>query len=213
MSANASTVHVVDDDRLFRTSVARLLRRSGYQVELYESADRLLEASPSAGPGCILLDVRMPGLSGPELQSCLAERDNVLPIIFLTGDGDLPIAIRAIKAGAEDFLTKPAPRKALIDAIERALARYQQTHVRAERLAAMRSTVATFTPRQREVFDLMVRGKMNKQIAHDLQTAERTVKIHRHAVMQKLNVRSLAEAVSIAEQLGMLDGSHTGKSG
>ena len=213
MSANASTVHVVDDDRLFRTSVARLLRRSGYQVELYESADRLLEASPGAGPACILLDVRMPGLSGPELQSCLAERDNVLPIIFLTGDGDLPTAIRAIKAGAEDFLTKPVPKKVLIDALERALARYRQTRARAERLAAMRSTVATFTPRQREVFDLMVRGKMNKQIAHDLQTAERTVKIHRHAVMQKLNVRSLAEAVSIAEQLGMLESSRAGQNG
>ncbi|HEY7297914.1 MAG TPA: response regulator [Xanthobacteraceae bacterium] len=204
MNAAAPTIHVVDDDDLFRTALARALRRSGYHVQLYESADRLMEAQPTAGPGCIVLDVMMPGVSGPELQSYLAKRDNVLPIIFLTGYGDLPTGVRAIKAGAEDFLTKPVAKKILIEAIQRALARYEQTRERLERLASMRSIVDTFTPRQREVFDLVVRGKMNKQIAHELRTAERTIKAHRHAVMGKLKIRSVAEAVSIAEQLGIL---------
>jgi FixJ family two-component response regulator len=204
MSVDAPTIHVVDDDDLFRAAVGRLLRASGYQVELYESADRLLAAAPNNGPGCILLDVKMPGLSGPELQSHLAERGNALPIIFLTGEGDVPTGVRAVKAGAEDFLLKPAPKEILIEAIQRALARYEETHERAEWLAAMRSVVGTFTPRQRQVFSLVVRGKMNKQIAYELQMSERTVKAHRHAVMEKLNVRSIAEAVSIAQELGML---------
>lgn len=197
-------IHVVDDNAKFRGAVARLLRASGYEVKLYESAGQLLETPLSAARGCILLDVRMPGISGPELQSHLAEKDNPLPIIFLTAHGDLPTGVRAIRAGAEDFLVKPARKKILIEAIQRALARYDQTHERAEWLARMRSTIDTFTPRQRDVFALVVRGKMNKQIAYELGTAERTVKEHRHALMQKLKVQSLAEAVSIAEQLGLL---------
>ena len=205
MTSAAPVIHVVDDDASFRTAVGRLLQASGYQVALYESAVRLLEKPPGAEPGCILLDVRMPGFSGPELQARLAEMGNVLPIIFLTGHGDVPTGVRAIKDGAEDFLLKPVSKKSLIDAIERALERYEKTRERVDRLDAMRALVATFTPRETEVFELVVRGKMNKQIAHELGTSERTIKAHRHAIMQKLKVQSVAEAVSIAERLGMLD--------
>ena len=202
MSSLAPLIHIVDDDASFRAAVARLLQSSGYQVALYGSANHLLRELPnSADIGCILLDVRMPGLSGLDLQACLAERGNTLPVVFLTGHGDIPMSVRAIKAGAEDFLSKPISRKALLDAIERALAQYENTRERSARLRSLRSLVETLTPRQTEVFDLMVAGKLSKQIAHELGTSERTVKAHRQAVMQKLKVRSIAEAVSIAAQL------------
>lgn len=202
MSSLAPLIHIVDDDASFRAAVARLLQSSGYRVALYGSANHLLRELPnSADIGCILLDVRMPGLSGLDLQACLAERGNTLPVVFLTGHGDIPMSVRAIKAGAEDFLSKPISRKALLDAIERALAQYENTRERSARLRSLRSLVETLTPRQTEVFDLMVAGKLSKQIAHELGTSERTVKAHRQAVMQKLKVRSIAEAVSIAAQL------------
>jgi RNA polymerase sigma factor (sigma-70 family) len=204
MTAETPIIHVVDDDASFRTAVARLLRASGYQVALHQSAAQLLQAPPAATSGCILLDVRMPGLSGTELQARLAAMGNSLPIVFLTGHGDVPTGVRAIKAGAEDFLLKPVSKKALTEAIERALVRCEQTRERTRRLDSMRALVATFTPRESEVFTLIVRGKPNKQIAYELGTSERTVKAHRHAVMQKLKVQSLAEAVSIAERLGIL---------
>ena len=197
-------IHVVDDDASFRTAVTRLLRASGYQVALYESALQLLDKPPDTEAGCILLDVRMPDLSGPELQSRLAEMGNTLPIVFLTGHGDIPMSVRAIKAGAEDFLSKPVSRKTLIEAIRRALTRYEEARGRNLQLDALRSLVASLTARESEVFALVVRGRLNKQIAHELGTSERTIKAHRHAVMQKLKVQSVAEAASIAERLGML---------
>jgi RNA polymerase sigma factor (sigma-70 family) len=201
---DAPVIHIVDDDESFRTAVARLLRVSGYQVALYDSAHRLLETPPGTAPGCILLDVRMPGLSGPELQARLVAAGNPLPIVFLTGHGDIPTSVRAIKAGAEDFLSKPVPKKTLIDAIQRALARSEEAREQSLRLGALRALVASLTPRESQVFALVVRGKLNKQIAHELGTSERTIKAHRHAIMQKLKVASLAEAVSIAERLGLL---------
>jgi FixJ family two-component response regulator len=206
MITKAPVIHIVDDDGSFRTAVARLLQASGYQVALYESARQLLEKPPGMEPGCILLDVRMPGMSGHELQARLVKIGNALPIVFLTGHGDIRMSVRAIKAGAEDFLAKPVSRKALIEAIQRALVRGQEAHERNLRLASLRAVAATLTPRESEVFALIVRGKLNKQIAHELGIAERTIKAHRHAVMQKLKVQSLAEAVSIAERLGMLPG-------
>ena len=127
-----------------------------------------------------------------------------LPIIFLSGHGDIPTSVRTIKAGAEDFLSKPAPKKLLLEAIERALKRYDETHERYVRLGAFRELFSTLTPREREVFALVVRGKLNKQIAHDLGASERTIKAHRHNVMEKFKVKSLAELVSIAEKLGLL---------
>jgi RNA polymerase sigma factor (sigma-70 family) len=197
-------IHVVDDDASFRTAIGRLLRASGYEVALYESAHLLLQELPSIKAGCILLDVRMPDLSGPELQARLVELGHALPIIFLTGYGDIPTSVRAIKTGAEDFLSKPVPQKTLLEIVERALERYEAGREQRERLDALRTLVATFTPREREVFALVVRGKLNKQIAFELGTSERTIKAHRHNIMQKLQVHSLAEAVSIAERLGFL---------
>jgi len=197
-------IHVVDDDAAFRTMIARLLRASGYQIALYESAHRLLEAPLRANPGCILLDVRMPEMSGPELQARLAERGNRLPIVFLTGHGDVAMGVQAIEAGAEDFLQKPATKNTLLEAIERALARYDAEREQGDRLDKLRALVSTLTRREGEVFALIVRGKINKQIAYELGTTERTIKAHRRAVMEKLEVESLAEAVSIAERLGML---------
>jgi FixJ family two-component response regulator len=199
-------VHVVDDDASFRRAIERRLKLAGYEVETYASAQQLLDHLPGAGePGCILLDVRIPGLSGPELQSRLIELGSILPIVFVTGHADTPTTVRAIKAGAEDFLTKPASSEQLIDAIERAMARYESAHSRRSKLDSLRARVATLTPRERQAFDLIVRGKINKQIAFELGTTERTVKAHRHQVMEKMQVHSLAELVSSAERLGMLD--------
>ena len=199
-------VHVIDDDASFRTAIERRLKLAGYDVETYSSAQQLLDRLPGVEkPGCILLDVQMPGLSGLDLQSCLIERGSILPIIFVTGYADTPATVRAIKAGAEDFLTKPATSAQLIDAIERAMTRYESARRQRNELNSFRGLVATLTPRERQVFNLIVRGKINKQIAHELGTTERTVKAHRHQVMEKMQVHSLAELVSNAERLGMLD--------
>jgi FixJ family two-component response regulator len=197
-------VHVVDDDASFRTAIARLLVACGYQVALYDSASELLEKLPCSAPGCILLDVRMSGLSGPQLQDRLGELGYRLPIIFLTGYGDVPTSVRAIKAGAEDFLIKPVAKKNLLSAIERALTHYEEMRDHDSRIAALRSLVSSLTPREKEVFALVVRGKLNKQIAHELDIAERTIKAHRQQVMEKCEVQTLAELVLIAERLGIL---------
>jgi FixJ family two-component response regulator len=204
MSAAVPVIHIVDDDLSARTAVGRVLRASGYQVSTYESANQLLENLPAAARGCILLDVQMPGVNGPQLQEILSKMGFELPIIFLSGHGDIPISVRAIKAGAEDFLSKPAPKKLLLEAIERALKHYDETHERYVRMNAFRELFSTLTPREREVFSWVVRGKLNKQIAYDLGTSERTIKAHRHSIMKKFKVKSLAELVSIAEKLGMV---------
>ena len=204
MTASHAVIHVVDDDASFRTAIARLLRAAGYQVALYESGDQFLENPPGSDLGCILLDMRMAGLSGLELQERLAKLDSMLPIVFLTGHGDIPSSVKAIKAGAEDFLPKPVSKQTLLEAVERALARYRQRRGERDRIDALRALVSTLTQREREVFALVVRGKLNKQIAFELGTSERTVKAHRQAVMEKLKVQSLAAAVSIAERLGVV---------
>jgi len=199
-------VYVIDDDASFRRAVERRLKFAGYEVETYPSAEQLLDRLPHVEKrGCILLDVQMPGLTGLELQGRLAERGSILPIIFLTAHSDTPTTVRAIKAGAEDFLTKPASAEQLIEAIERAMARFEFTHNQRKELDAFRGLVATLTPREHQVFSLIVRGKINKQIAYELGTTERTVKAHRHEVMEKMQVNSLAALVSIAERLGMLE--------
>ena len=211
MTSAIPVIHVVDDDASFRTAIGRLLRAAGYEVALYESAHLLLKELPNNEPGCILLDVQMPDLSGPELQDRLVELGNALPIVFLTGHGDIPMSVRAIKTGAEDFLSKPASKKTLLEAVEQALTRYEERREQHEQLTALRVLVAAFTPREREVFALVVRGKLNKQIAFELGTSERTIKAHRHNIMQKLKVHSLAEAVSIAERLGFVAAQSNGK--
>ncbi len=200
----AAVIHIVDDDASFRNATSRLLKASGYEVEAYDSATCFLKSAAEARPGCILLDVHMPAFGGLQLQEELAKIHYSWPIIFMTGQGDIPTTVRAIKAGAEDFLPKPLSGQTLLDAIERALARHVSLRQSEEHLKSLRSLIATLTPRESEVFALIVRGKLNKQIAHLLGTSERTVKAHRHMVMSKLKVQSLAEAVSMAERIGLL---------
>src|SRR4051812_18756048 len=161
-------IHVVDDDASFRTAIERRLRLAGYDVAVYASAQQLLDRPPAAEtPECILLDVQIPGLSGPDLQSRLIELGSTVPIVFLTGHADTATTVRAIKAGAEDFLTKPVASQQLIDAIERALLRQQSARRQRSELDSFRGLVSSLTPRERQVFDLIVRGKINKQIAHE----------------------------------------------
>jgi FixJ family two-component response regulator len=204
MTERAPLIHVVDDDAAYRVALARLLEASGYRVALYASADQLLENPPAPEPGCILLDVQMEGLSGLQLQERLAGLKHALPIVFLTGYADVPASVRAIKAGAEDFLTKPAPKEVLLGAVRRALERFRAAQERDGRVEALQARLNRLTRREREVFDLVVRGKLNKQIAFDLGTSERTIKAHRHSIMHKLDARSPAELVLLAERLGML---------
>jgi FixJ family two-component response regulator len=198
-------IHIVDDDRSFRTAVGRLLSASGYSISLYGSGEELLAQLPGTAFGCILLDLDMPGLSGLALQERLVEQAPLLPIVFLTGHGDIRASIQAMKAGADDFLEKPAASEILLETIARSLQRAAVRRGEFERVQVSRARVASLTPREFEVMRLLVRGKPNKQIAHALGTSERTVKAHRHNLMEKIGVRSLAEAVSVAERLGLLD--------
>jgi RNA polymerase sigma factor (sigma-70 family) len=204
MQHASHVIHVVDDDSSFRSAIARLLNAAGYEVALYETSQQLLDKPPTSLTDCILLDVQLPGLSGLQLQDRLSKLGNRLPIVFLTGHADIPTSVRAIKAGAEDFLTKPVTNEQLLETIRRALDHAEEVRVRSERTEALLARVASLTPRERQVFALVVRGLLNKQIAHELGTSERTVKAHRHMVMQKCAVRSVAELVMIAERTGML---------
>ena len=197
-------IHVVDDDASFRIATGNLLRACDYRVALYDSAMALLANPPSDEPACILLDVRMAGCSGPQLQRKLVELGNRLPVIFVTGYGDVPTAVRAIKAGAEDVLTKPVPKQRLLEAIERALAHGEEIRDRDRRIAGLRALVSRLTAREHEVFALLARGKPHKQIAYALGTSERTIKFHRHNILQKCEVNSLADLAVIADRLGML---------
>lgn len=198
-------VHVVDDDRSFATAIERRLKRAGYEVATYASAQQLLDLLPNGNePSCIVLDVRIPGLSGPQLQERLSELGSTLPIIFLTGHADIPTTVRAIKAGAHDFLTKPVTSDDLVRAIEKAFAHHQISRDEQNKLDGVRARVATLTPRERQVFEFVVGGHTNKHAARALGCTERTIKAHRHRVMEKMQVRSLAELVSIAERVGVL---------
>jgi FixJ family two-component response regulator len=205
--AQAGFVHVIDDDASWRTSMERLISAAGHRVALYESAEHFLASAPADAPGCILLDMRMPGLTGLQLQQRLVEMRRPLPIIFISGHGDIPSSVLAMKAGAENFLTKPVGTVVLLEAITRAIARAREERDRMGQLDAMRSRVDTLTPTERKVFALVVRGMLNKRIATELGTAERTIKWHRQHVMQKLELDSLAELVSLAERLGLV-GTH-----
>ena len=204
MTSSAPVIHIVDDDTSFRTSTSRLLRASGYQTAIYESGSNFLEKLPIDEAGCILLDLQMAGVNGFELQDRLGKSSNTLPIIFLTAHGDIKSGVQAIKAGAEDFLPKPVTKEALFECVERALVRNLEQREQRDRLKALRVLVESLTPREAGVFALVVRGKLNKQIAHELGPTVRTIKAHRQAIMEKLGVKSIAEAVSIAERLGML---------
>jgi FixJ family two-component response regulator len=199
----APIVHVVDDDGAVRTALTRLLRAAGFAVRTYASAGEFLLVPPVDEPGCLVLDVSMPGPSGLDLQESLAQRRAPLPIVFLTGQGDIPMSVRAMKAGAVDFLTKPVKRQALLNAVRSAVAREAQQRTSFERRRRLWWCHNTLTPREREVFVHVVTGKLNKQIAAELGTTERTVKAHRVQVMHKMRVSSLAELVYTAAQLGV----------
>ena len=205
MTANPGTVHVVDDDDSWRTSAARLLSAAGHRVVPYESAERFLATARIDAPGCLLLDLRMPGLSGLQLQQRLAQ--HALPVVFVSGHGDIPTSVLAIKAGAEDFLSKPVDSGVLLGAVERAIARDRAGREARRQHDALRARVEALTPSERKVLDAVVLGKLNKRIASELGTAERTIKWHRHNLMEKLQVDSLAELVSLAERLGLV-GAH-----
>jgi len=197
-----STVFVIDDDASLRAALKELFESVGLQVELFGSGESFLERKHSNSTSCLVLDIRLPGMSGLKCQEELANAKISIPIIFLTGHGDIPTSVRAMKAGAGDFLTKPVERDTLVTAIERAVADFSIKRERHRRLSRLRDLVATLTPRERQVFQLVARGRLNKQIAFELGTTERTVKAHRLKVMDKLRVHSLAELVSAAEHLG-----------
>jgi RNA polymerase sigma factor (sigma-70 family) len=198
-------IHIVDDDESFRMAAERRLKKAGYAVATYTSAQQLLDHLPDeADPGCILLDVRIPDLSGPELQVRLGKLGSTLPIVFITGYADVRTTVQTIKAGAEDFLTKPVSSKQLIAAIEQAIASHEASRSVKHRLDTLRALVETLTPRERQVFERVVQGTINKQIAQQLGATERTIKAHRHRVMEKMKVQTLAELVSIAERLGVI---------
>jgi len=206
MEKSTSTVpivHIVDDDAGMRKALGVLLRAAGYEVRTYASANEFLLARPGDAPGCALLDVRMPGPSGLDLQQALAQRGTELPVVFLTGHGDIPMSVRAVKAGAVDFLTKPVKRPALLAAVTAALARDAESRAQREDLREIEARYNRLTAREREVLPLVVAGKLNKQTASDLGIAERTVKVHRGRIMEKMRVQSLAELVHLAERLGL----------
>jgi FixJ family two-component response regulator len=199
-------VHCVDDDASFRIAIEALLTRHGYEVLTYPSAQHLLDQLPNDDIlGCLILDVRLhPGLNGPELQDRLIELEITLPVIFLTGYEDTPTTVRTIKAGSEDFFIKPVELGQLLSAIERAMTRHANLRDDRHTLREKQALLSTLTAREQQVFDLVVRGKINKRIGVELGATERTIKAHRHQIMEKMKAQSLTELVRMAERLGLL---------
>jgi len=199
----APIVYVVDDDESFLTAISRLLRANGFTVRTYSSAHEFLAQRDPGTPGCVLADLRMPGMSGLDLQSALAQSPNPLPILFLTGHGDIRSTVRAMRDGAEDFLEKRAPKEMLFDAVTRALGRDSRERAARERQRELRALFDTLTERELEVLSHVVRGRLNKQIAADLGVHERTVKLHRTAITTKLKVQSVAELTRLTQEAGI----------
>jgi FixJ family two-component response regulator len=202
MDADAM-VFVVDDDAPMRESLKNLMRSVGLRVEAFASAQEFLRSTRPEVPSCLVLDVRLPGLSGLDLQRQMAEGDRDMPIIFITGHGDIPMTVQAMKAGAVEFLTKPFRDQELLDAIQQALERDRQARLQRARNEALRRRYRVLTPREREVMALVVAGLLNKQIAGELGTSEASVKVHRQHVMEKMGAGSLAALVRMADQLGI----------
>jgi FixJ family two-component response regulator len=203
MTDTMFTVFIVDDDAGVLKALSRLLRARGYDIRSYTSPQEFLAHHDATVPGCAVLDVSMPGLDGLELQQALTAGGSHRPVIFITGKGDIPTSVRAMKAGAIDFLTKPVNDKDLLGAIARAQeqdAQSRQTHAD---LSSIQAKITTLTPREREVLTHVVAGRLNKQIAGDLGTVEKTIKVHRSRVMEKLGVRTIADLVRLAEKAGI----------
>ena len=198
-------VHIVDDDASFLQAISRLMRNSGFSVKTYDSAAALLVQLSTETRGCVIADLRMPGVSGLDLQEELVRSSLMLPVIFLTGQGDIPSSVRAMRHGAEDFLEKRAPKGQLIDAANRAFERDACQYAERVRLRELHAAFAALSPREREVLAQVVRGRMNKQIGADLSIHERTVKLHRTAITTKLRVHSVAELTRLAQQAGWFD--------
>jgi FixJ family two-component response regulator len=202
-SSEDSIVFIVDDDPIVRGAIKSLLMSIGQQVQLFESASDLLQSSLPKVPGCLVLDIRLPGLSGLDLQAELASIGLPIPIIFITGHGDIPMSVKAMKAGAVDFLTKPFRDQDLLDAVTRALDRDRKRRKVEENTRDLRARYSTLTAREKQVMALVTGGLLNKQIASRLEISEVTTKIHRGKVMRKLAARSLADLMVMAEALGV----------
>jgi len=196
-------VHVVDDDDDARKGTARLLAAAGFEARTYASASAFLAALQPQAPGCLILDVRLPDQSGLDLQVALAKHAVPLPIIFMTGHGEIPDSVRAIQRGAVDFLTKPVDGRTLLAAVERALAQDAASRVVRDRQRDLRRRYERLTPRERQVFLHLIAGQLNKQVAADLQITERTIKLHRANILEKLEVSSMAELARLAVDLGI----------
>lgn len=194
-------VHVVDDDAGMRASLENLFRSVGYHTRSYASVDEFLAADAEADPGCLVLDVRLPGTSGLDFQDQLREQDSLLPVVLMTGHGDIPMSVRAMKGGAIDFLAKPFREQDMLDAVSTALARNFSTRAASTQKADVQSRYETLSPREREVMAMVVAGRLNKQIAYDLSLSEITVKIHRGNAMRKMGARNLVDFVQIAASL------------
>jgi FixJ family two-component response regulator len=204
MNSSAHTVFIVDDDPSVLKALARLLRSAGLNTSTFASAQEFFDLHDQNAPGCLVLDVAMPGMNGLELQLALATQGNQLPIIFLTGNGDIPMSVRAIRQGAIDFLTKPVNDGQLIAVIHDAIEKDRIARQARAKLSELNQRLAMLTPREREVLSHVVAGKINRQIAAELGTVEKTIKVHRAHLMTKLKVQSLAELVKLAERLGVM---------
>lgn len=198
-----TTVFVIDDDPSFRRSTEMLIESAGLSVQTFNSAEEFLRGRRPDAPACLVLDVRLPQLSGLDLQRELAKAGVQIPIIFITGHGDIPMTVQAMKAGAVEFLTKPFREQEFLDAIHRAINSDRAARLQRAKLADLRGRYQALTPREREVMAHVVTGMLNKQIAHELGTTEKTIKVHRGHLMQKMGVKSLAELVRTAERLGI----------
>jgi FixJ family two-component response regulator len=203
MTTKETRIFIIDDDPSLREALSLLLRSAGYRFEAFASAEEFLGRRPYCGIGCIVLDVRMSGMSGLDLQEELVRKGRCMPIIFITGHGDIPMTVQAMKSGAADFLPKPFDDDQLLGAIQGAIERHQEEQLKHDETDSIRRRIETLTPRENEVFRYAITGLLNKQVAAELKIAEQTVKIHRSRIMQKLGASSVADLVRMAEKINI----------